>query len=316
MFPVQCSCPMARFRYDDLSGVPGGQVGRPSGPWAPAYLQTIGGLADMARKVAETAAQKAQSMREPTLQAQKAAREKGLLDELTPAARTAVKKTFSKSGKLNEIIDRDPAVINARASLEQAVYNFQSTHPMTYTYTKPSSVQRKGYKGTTMTRTTSWQGGRWVGSPEQIERLKRLERAIITASSRYEAARKAVAGRLSQAIPYKGHVIKPVVQNNDVVYKVTFNISKKAGTFASPEEAKAAIDNEVAFGPGGVAAKEAFEQRAQEVGEEQAAREIAHKQEEQEAVGPAQAVESRGLSTGAKVGLAAAAVGGAFLLMR
>ena len=316
MFPISCSCPKAQYRYDDLSGMgPGVRVGQPRGPWRAGYLSTLSGLA--------------------SVEAQQERDRAALLAELPPDARKAVEQLFPKPGRLNEIVDNDPSVINARSAVEQAVFNFQSANPMTYTYIKQSARRLKSYKGTPMTATTQWdpKRNRWTGNPAQIEQLKRMVVTIRSAADRYINARKAVLNRLSNAIPYKGHVIKPEVSSNDVRYKVTFNISKKTGSFSSPEEAKAAIDNEVAFGPGGVEAAEAFEKRAEEVGEQQAAQEIITRQQQTAAQQTPQMSEGvqapdepsggflyrppgGGLSTGAKVGIAAAAVGGAFLLMK
>lgn len=327
MFPLNCSCANARYRYDDLAGMPPGvRVGMPNGPFRQGYLVTLSGFGDAIRRnmqaVASSTQAAAPAAQQAALQAQQEQQRKDLLAEMPPEARKAVEQLFPKPSPLNAIVDQDPNVFNARSVAEQAVFAFQSAYPMTYTYTQKPLRRIESAKGTTRTGTTQFKNGKWIGSPTQIEQLKRMERNIVDAVSRYVAARKAVLNRISNAIPYKGHVIRPVITGNAVQYTVNFNISKKVGTFPSPEDAKAAIDNEVAFGPGGVEAKEAFEQRAQEVGEEKAAQEIIQRQQAASAPASEQDAPTApepaggGLSTGAKIGIAAAAVGGAFLLMR
>lgn len=122
---------------------------------------------------------------------------------------------------------------------------------------------------------------------------------------------------ITQTVPYKGHNIKPKVHDLKIRYHVSFNISGKAGDYPSLKEAKAAVDNEVALGPGGVEAKEEFENLAKKVGEQKAAKDIVEKQERDAATVEAakrmdaakkDAAEKPKLGTGTKIAIGAGAL--------
>ena len=232
-----------------------------------------------------------------------------------PSLVAAQKAIETAPGALNEIVDSEAPVINARQMVIQRIQDLERAMSPRPLRRQVMDVGRGGNKIVWMNVDTPTEyRGRWQGP--NVSGAVTAEKHLAQALKEYERVRKQVLNRISNPIPYKGHVIRPVVKGNDIEYQVTFDISGKRGTFNSPEEAKAAVDNEVALGPGGIKAKDEFEALAQRVGEEQAALLLAKKHQAPQAPGQAASSQAQGMSTAAKLAIGAAAVGGAVLLLR